>query len=75
MENITISITGEKAKAQASAIIRSFYKTMAKMEDGGCHIQMMTSHVRDEDEITLEEIDIPEFLQVRPNRRACAGRR
>lgn len=75
MENITISITGEKAKAQASAIIRSFYKTMARMEDGGCHIQMETKHVRDTDEIVLEEIDIPDFMNAHTSRRACAGRR
>ena len=39
MENITISIRGKNAGVQASAIVRAFYKTMARMEDGGaaCH--------------------------------------
>ena len=45
MENITISIRGKNAAIQASAIVRAFYKTMARMEDGGCHVQLSTSHM------------------------------
>jgi uncharacterized protein YcgI (DUF1989 family) len=68
MENITISITGKNAERQASAIIRSFYKTMAKMEDGGCHIQLSTAHSTE----SADDLQIPDFVQERSKR--AAGR-
>ena len=61
MENITISIRGKNAGVQASAIVRAFYKTMARMEDGGCHVQLATSHI-DEGAATTGEISVPDFI-------------
>lgn len=77
MENITICITGKNAGIQASAILRAFYKTMARMEDGGCHVQLATAHV-DENIHTTGELNIPAFLGDEEDaecRRLFAGRR
>lgn len=69
MENITISIRGKNAGVQASAIVRAFYKTMARMEDGGCHVQLATSHI-DEGAATTGE---SAFRISFPNRKAEDG--
>ena len=74
MENITISIRGKNAAIQASAIVRAFYKTMARMEDGGCHVQLSTSHM-DEGAATTGEISVTNFISEEECRRRFAGRR
>mgnify|MGYP001040655347 CR=1 FL=1 len=71
MENITISIRGKNAGVQASAIVRAFYKTMARMEDGGCHVQLAI----DEGAATTGEISVPDFISEQESRRRFAGRR
>lgn len=70
MENITISIRGKNAGVQASAIVRAFYR----MEDGGCHVQLATSHI-DEGAATTGEISVPDFISEQESRRRFAGRR
>lgn len=74
MENIIISITGRNAGMQASVILKAFYKTMARMEDGGCHVQLSTSHI-DEGAATTGEISVPNFISEEECRRRFAGRR
>lgn len=70
MENITISITGKNAEKQASAIIKAFYRTMAKMEDGGCHIQLSTERSVE----NTDEIQIPAFVNNKEHRPRAVGR-
>lgn len=74
MENIIISITGRNAGMQASVILKAFYKTMARLEDGGCHVQLSTSHI-DEGAATTGEISVPDFISEEECRRRFAGRR
>lgn len=74
MENIIISITGRNAGMQASVILKAFYKTMARLEDGGCHVQLSTSHI-DEGAATTGEISVPNFISEEECRRRFAGRR
>lgn len=74
MENIIISITGRNAGMQASVILKAFYKTMARLEDGGCHVQLSTSHI-DEGAATTGEISVPNFISEEESRRRFAGRR
>lgn len=74
MENIIISITGRNAGMQASVILKAFYKTMARLEDGGCHVQLSTSHI-DEGAATTGEISVPDFISEQESRRRFAGRR
>lgn len=54
--------------------MRAFYKTMARMEDGGCHVQLATSHI-DEGAATTGEISVPDFISEQESRRRFAGRR
>lgn len=74
MENITISITGRDAGMQASVILKAFYKTMARLEDGGSHVQVYTRHI-DEGAATTGEISVPRFISDKECARRFAGRR
>lgn len=70
MENIKISITGREAERQASAIIRAFYKTMSKMEDGGSHVRLETYRSKEE----ADGLEVPDFV-VSASARMVQGRR
>ncbi len=74
MESITIRITGKNAAVQASAIMKSFYKTMTRMEDGGVHVQVTTGHT-DEDIYSTGKVGVPNFIAEAVTGRKDTGRR
>lgn len=72
MEQITISITGKRAQEQTLRLMKAIYKTMARMNDRGCHITI--SSRRQETLQEDREIKIPEFMQENKGNPFLAGR-
>lgn len=61
MEQITINVTGKNAQEKAARLMRSIYKTMAKINDQNCHITITSQ--REKTEQDGVSVDIPKFMQ------------
>lgn len=61
MEQITINVTGNNAQEKAARLMKAIYKTMAKINDPGCHITISSSKETAPQE--EREIQIPKFMQ------------
>lgn len=61
MEQITINVMGNNAQEKAARLMKAIYKTMAKINDPGCHITISSRKETAQQE--EREIQIPEFMQ------------
>lgn len=62
MEQITINITGQKAQEQTAQLMTAIYKTMARINDKGCHITISSQSIDIPGE--KRELQVPDFMKV-----------